>query len=378
MSAPLKLLLFNSRRPASQAIADKMMLFEQRKKKAIELANQANDTLKTIQAVGEAFGKNLNISNEAVSRVVETIKIAANSFGDKAIYATSFTSAVGAVGIVANAIATYQGVGELRAIAGHLKNISDTQRAELALAGGAAFAENIYVMVKSKIEKSNSDLDWYFVYHPDTDWTYHFEEKLRTKGTLGRNFIGIVHDLDAMVAFMLSVRDVYSARHPRREPPFFHLLIPAYEPIIIPTPLLIPEKLHPFRIEGDIHRGNSLVWMNLPGVDEKFVQNIGVFAPPRTIWDNIMVQVGLVQTPPPRFLGSSSKRIDETPQLPAPSAAPAVEPPEEEASSIKASRGSIRRASTYAPSDVGSTRSSHSHSHRRSRRHRSNSVSYMT
>ncbi|KAE8138193.1 hypothetical protein BDV38DRAFT_244826 [Aspergillus pseudotamarii] len=355
-----------------------MMLFEQRKKKALELAEQTNDALKTIQEVGQK----LNITSDTVKKVIETIKIAANSFGDKAAYASAFTGTVGAVGIAANMIATYQGVGELRAIAGHLKSMSETQRAELALAGGTAFAENIYVMLKSKIEKSDPELDWFFVYHPDTDWTYHFEEKLRTKGLLGRNFIGIVHDLDALVAFMSSVRDVYATRHPRRRPPFFHLVIPAYEPIIIPTPLLIPEKLHPFRIEGDIHRGTYLVWMNLPGVDEKAVQNIGVFQPPRSIWDNIMLQVGLVQNPPPRFLGASAQTIEQpqVPQLPEPTPVAAItapEPEKGEISSLKASRGSIRRAQTYQDSEAGSTHSSRSHTHRRRRRHRSNSVSYI-
>ncbi|KAF5856444.1 hypothetical protein ETB97_007336 [Aspergillus alliaceus] len=377
-----------------------MMLFEQRKKKVLELAEQTNDALKTIQEVGQK----LNVTSDTVKKVIETIKIAANSFGDKAIYATAFTGTVGAVGIIANSIATYQGVGELRAIAGHLKSMSETQRAELALAGGAAFAENIYVMLKSKIEKSNNELDWFFVFHPDTDWTYHFEEKLRTKGLLGRNFIGIVHDLDALVAFMSSVRDVYATRHPRRKQPFFHLVIPAYEPIIVPTPLLVPEKLHPFRIEGDIHRGTYLVWMNLPGVDESAIQNIGLFQPPRSIWDNIMLQgrdsplllssrqledcslihlVGLVQTPPPRYLGSTTQKIEQAPaaQLPAPTPVAAIAAPElatNEISSLKVSRESLRHTSTYPDSEVGSTHSSRSHSHRRRRRHRTSSVSYIS
>lgn len=345
----------------------------------LELAEQTNDALKTIQEVGQK----LNVTSDTVKKVIETIKIAANSFGDKAIYASAFTGTVGAVGIIANSIATYQGVGELRAIAGHLKSMSETQRAELALAGGAAFAENIYVMLKSKIEKSNNDLDWFFVFHPDTDWTYHFEEKLRTKGLLGRNFIGIVHDLDALVAFMSSVRDVYATRHPRRKQPFFHLVIPAYEPIIVPTPLLIPEKLHPFRIEGDIHRGTYLVWMNLPGVDESAIQNIGLFQPPRSIWDNIMLQVGLVQTPPPRYLGSTTQKIEQAPaaQPPAPTPVAAIAAPElanNEISSLKVSRESLRHTSTYPDSEVGSTHSSRSHSHRRRRRHRTSSVSYIS
>ncbi|KAE8385107.1 hypothetical protein BDV23DRAFT_176520 [Aspergillus alliaceus] len=331
-----------------------MMLFEQRKKKVLELAEQTNDALKTIQEVGQK----LNVTSDTVKKVIETIKIAANSFGDKAIYATAFTGTVGAVGIIANSIATYQGVGELRAIAGHLKSMSETQRAELALAGGAAFAENIYVMLKSKIEKSNNELDWFFVFHPDTDWTYHFEEKLRTKGLLGRNFIGIVHDLDALVAFMSSVRDVYATRHPRRKQPFFHLVIPAYEPIIVPTPLLVPEKLHPFRIEGDIHRGTYLVWMNLPGVDESAIQNIGLFQPPRSIWDNIMLQVGLVQTPPPRYLGSTTQKIEQAPaaQLPAPTPVAAIAAPElatNEISSLKVSRESLRHTSTVTTRMLG-------------------------
>ncbi|KAE8353512.1 hypothetical protein BDV28DRAFT_148012 [Aspergillus coremiiformis] len=336
---------------------EKMLLFEQKKKKVLEIASQANDALKTIQEVSEK----INISNDTVKKVIETIKIAANSFADKAIFATTFTSTVSAAGLLANTITTYQGVSELRTIAGHLKSMSETQRAELALSGGPAFAENIYVMLKSKIEKAHPELDWFFVYHPDTDWTYHFEEKLRTKGLLGRNFVGVVHDLDALVAFMGSVRDVYGDRYPGRQAPFFHLVVPAYEPIVIPTPLLIPEKVRPFRIEGDIHRGTSLVWMNLPGVDEKAILNIGVFQPPRSIWDNIMLQVGLVQTPAPRFLGIGSQTIEQ-----APLAAITAGPEDDEISSLKAGRA-VRRA-TYPDSEVGST---HSHSHRRRRRHRS-------
>lgn len=117
-------------------------------------------------------------------------------------------------------------------------------------------------------------------------WTHHFEDEIRGRGSLGTEFMGIFHDLDTAVVFMMGIR-----RAQKEDPelcdvvPHFELLMPAYYPIVITTPLCFPDEIQPFTLYCDKYNGESLVWMNLPGVAEGAHGNLGLYKRPKRYWD---------------------------------------------------------------------------------------------
>ncbi|KAL1963261.1 hypothetical protein VTN77DRAFT_8484 [Rasamsonia byssochlamydoides] len=279
-----------------------------KKKKEVELSTRTTmslvrDVLKSIDGASQEAVK---LSKE-VEAFMSTMKVVSSSLGDVAKYTAAFTSSAAAIGMVANLVSTCQSIEQLKQISSHLGTISASLDAQTALLAPEKFAEKVYLFVRASVKDATPD-DWYFVFHPDTDWHPYFEEKVRKEGPLGKNFCGISNELDALILYMLAVRQVREKKQQRTRQqlpiPVFHLLLPAYTPYVVPDPLIFPEGLHPFRMKGEIHRGRELVWLNLPGVDRKMLTHIGVFEPQTTFWEKLKVATGLTKPPEPRMLGT--------------------------------------------------------------------------
>lgn len=220
------------------------------------------------------------------TKILDKAMVAVGSYGDKAVYGACAVGMAGAIHATAAGAIAYQvvqGVGQLRQIAGHLDGINNTLSRDHALNAPPAFADFVYNMVKNMIGSSSSSA-WYFVYHPDTYWTHHFSNQIRSEGPLGKRFIGIFQDLDMVVIFMRAMRQALASDPQMQEdPPHFKLLIPAYYPIVITSPLQFPKELEPFSLYCDTHDGQPLVWMNLPGVEKGIHDNIGLYKPSQSI-----------------------------------------------------------------------------------------------
>ncbi|KAF4265216.1 hypothetical protein KXV56_004127 [Aspergillus fumigatus] len=213
---------------------------------------------------------------------LDKASIALSSNGDRAAYFIKAASIAGALHTGGACIAAYQVV----------KGVNE-------LCDSRAFATLVYNMVRNKVGNPTT---WVLVYHPDTMWTHHFEDEIRGRGSLGTEFMGIFHDLDTAVVFMMGIR-----RAQKEDPelcdvvPHFELLMPAYYPIVITTPLCFPDEIQPFTLYCDKYNGESLVWMNLPGVAEGAHGNLGLYKRPKRYWD-LGYWFGANESPP-RTLG---------------------------------------------------------------------------
>jgi hypothetical protein len=265
-------------------------------------------------------------ASEGVDSFVSTLQIAANSLGDAVRYVAGFSAQAASSGIVANLVLACQGAEELKKIAAHLKVISDSTAAQMSLKAPSKFAKQVYRFVQMRLAQTGRDSKnhWFFIYHPDTDWHPSFHKRL-SKRKLGESFVGLSNQLDALVLFMVVVREVQAKLPKANKKPTFHILMPAYRPFVIPQPLIFPPELDPFCVEGQIHNGNPYVWLNLPYVIPGLLKDVGIFQPQRSIWEHlaragesciqpvaiertrththVIDPAGIIQDPPPRILG---------------------------------------------------------------------------
>lgn len=137
---------------------------------------------------------------------------------------------------------------------------------------------------------------------------------------LGERFIGIFGSLDAVVIYMQAMRKAGVGRGGGGEGEVhFRLLVPAYYPITVETPVRFPvESIEPFDVYCDVHNGVPLVSMFLPGVREGELGNVGLWKPQRGFWeqckcaytsvfdggaDRLVFGIGSGQDENPRLLG---------------------------------------------------------------------------
>ncbi|GLA12049.1 hypothetical protein AnigIFM62618_007182 [Aspergillus niger] len=239
--------------------------------------------------------------------LLSTILIAQDSHGDNPLYAsTALTLASSFAPPALAAITIHQALEtntQLRQISSHLGTISDTLARDNALRVASEFPTLVYNMLQHKIKSEPSSI-WYLVYHPDTIWRHHFEDLVLNRGVLGERFIGIFGSLDAVVIYMQAMRRAGVGRGGGGEGEVhFRLLVPAYYPITVETPVRFPvESIEPFDVYCDVHNGVPLVSMFLPGVREGELGNVGLWKPQRGFWEQLF-GIGSGQDEKPRLLG---------------------------------------------------------------------------
>ncbi|RDW63071.1 uncharacterized protein DSM5745_10182 [Aspergillus mulundensis] len=143
-------------------------------------------------------------------------------------------------------------------------------------------------------ESQGGQQDCFYVWHPDTDW-YPVFENMNAANPLGPQFGGYHRDLPTICMRMRTDREtlVQQGRGPHGRTATFHLLIPAYKPLVVDYPITFHEGLLPLTITGQRHREADLVWLDiwrageLEGLNLRCVGNL----PPR---DNIYEQTARV------------------------------------------------------------------------------------
>lgn len=103
---------------------------------------------------------------------------------------------------------------------------------------------------------------FFYLWHPDTDWYPAFEGS-QTANPLGPTFGGYHHDLATICLRMSSDRRALIATTDYGHAAVFHLIIPAYYPLVIDRPVTFAQELLPLVITGVRHRGTDLVWFAL-------------------------------------------------------------------------------------------------------------------
>ncbi|KAL3412964.1 hypothetical protein V8F44DRAFT_489761 [Aspergillus fumigatus] len=88
-------------------------------------------------------------------------------------------------------------------------------------------------------------------------------------------FSGYHHSLDAICLRMRTDRETLNQRTSYGRTAKFHLLIPAYSPLVIDHPIVFHDSLLPLTFIGQRHRQADFVWLKLchrpQGLDLKFV-----------------------------------------------------------------------------------------------------------
>ncbi|KAK3362497.1 hypothetical protein B0T25DRAFT_524467 [Lasiosphaeria hispida] len=319
--------------------------YKQVSKAVIEASKQSPPLVRTIQAVqgiikvGEAINGvrdaagNLSEMVPKVAKLVDEVahfvpsmQVMGQSFCDSVRIFTYFNMVATSVGIGANLVLTYQGIQALDLIAARLEDISHTLAAQTALMAQKDFAGYVYDMIRERLGQTSDDAacdHWFFLYHPDNDWYPKFYHLLEDK-PVGPAFCGYTNQIDTVFVFMLAARRAIEERERRARagskptrPVKLHLLVPAYQPILIAEALRIPDEIGDFVIEGRINSNREFVWLNLPPDQRRrYATGIGQWEPPAIgIWGRVLTNIGLAKRPPvltePRTLGSRQHALEE-------------------------------------------------------------------
>ncbi|KAH7329484.1 hypothetical protein B0I35DRAFT_456840 [Stachybotrys elegans] len=214
-----------------------------------------------------------NTSNLA-GQGTRSIQLMSNSVANHTNILMAFSNIAGIATSAAIIVAVYQGYLLLRDIEGHLREISISQRATMALAAQKEFPMYVYTMIRERVEQNRDDPNSkhaFFMYHPDNDWHPGFYQLMKDN-PIGREF-----------SFRRYKRTKAKAKAIK-----LHLLIPAYQPLLIARALKIPEDIGDFVMEGRIHSGRALVTFNLPQEQSHYVQDIALYDPddPQQGWAN--------------------------------------------------------------------------------------------
>lgn len=174
-----------------------------------------------------------------------------------------FSAFLNGMSIVAQFVEVLQGSSALEEIG---RGIHSELEAQTGLTAPKIFAEQVHKVIVHETSVIHEDgvRHFYFLYHPDTDWRGYFFN-IVSRNPLPPNLLGVSENLDALCMWMIFLRQ-HIDKHDKKVR--FHLIIPAYRPMLIKDPLIFPEKLFPLTIQGLVHNSNKYVWFNLPTLDE--------------------------------------------------------------------------------------------------------------
>ncbi|UPK96980.1 hypothetical protein LCI18_007915 [Fusarium solani-melongenae] len=125
------------------------------------------------------------------------------------------------------------------------------------------FGSHIYRFVRNEMEIHRHDgkQHYFYVWNPDTDWYQTFEEQCR-KRPLPTTFGGYSTDLATVCLWMSRNRSTLKETTSYGSTAVFHLLVPAYVPIVIEDKIEFHDSLFPLVVTGQQHRGAEFVWFN--------------------------------------------------------------------------------------------------------------------
>ncbi|KAK4079959.1 hypothetical protein Trihar35433_1064 [Trichoderma harzianum] len=159
----------------------------------------------------------------------------------------------------------------------------DGIRSELAISnvskiqgwGDGGFGAYVHRFVQNEmtvVHGAGDEHRFFYVWHPDTDWHPRFEERQREQ-PLGASYGGYHNDLATICMRMRADREALIKTTEYGRAAIFHLIIPAYCPLMIDHPIEFAYGLLPMVVTGGRHRGTDLVWFNLKWATEQLTLN---------------------------------------------------------------------------------------------------------
>ncbi|KAJ3455187.1 hypothetical protein MRS44_013787 [Fusarium solani] len=124
------------------------------------------------------------------------------------------------------------------------------------------FVQNEMAAVDGTRDGADNQHHFFYVWHPDSDWYPDFEGR-QAADPLGPAFGGYHHDLPTICLRMGADRQALVATTDYGHAAVFHLVIPAYYPLVIDRPVAFADELLPLVVTGGRHRATDLVWFAL-------------------------------------------------------------------------------------------------------------------
>ncbi|KAF4452450.1 hypothetical protein F53441_4730 [Fusarium austroafricanum] len=203
------------------------------------------------------------------------IRVVSNAFNSNPSFITSFEMAA----IATISLVLLDTAKSIERIGAGLDGI----RSELAIENvsrvrgwsGDGFGGYVHLFVKNEMasvhDTEGDEKHFFYVWNPDSDWYPNFEERQKYD-PLGPSFGGYHHDLPTICLRMRADRQALITTTDYGHTAVFHLIIPAYYPLAIDTPISFARELLPLAITGSRHRGTDLVWLTLDEDEDEDVE----------------------------------------------------------------------------------------------------------
>ncbi|OAX85536.1 hypothetical protein ACJ72_00074 [Emergomyces africanus] len=212
---------------------------------------------------GRVFRDEMQKTGYAVRQGIPSIQTCAESlavFLKRKNAFDLFSAFLNGIRVIAQFVEVLQGPSALEEIC---HSIHRELEAQTGLRAPKIFAKQVHkvIMHQTSLRHEDGIPHFYFLYHPDTDWHGYFFHIVSQK-PLSPNLLGVSENLDALCLWMIFLRQHLDKDRSRKVR--FHLIIPAYRPMLIKDPLIFPDKLFPLTIQGLKHDSKEYVWFNLP------------------------------------------------------------------------------------------------------------------
>lgn len=126
---------------------------------------------------------------------------------------------------------------------------------------------------------------YFFVYHPGSDWHAGFNNLLQNKPIPG--LVGTTNNLNLLTLFLGEFRTFVGAEA------VIKILFPSAHTYVIAGILDVPETMHPLRMVGQTNRsGNPFVHICARGIKKSQVADVGTIFLPLTTWQRVKVNMG--------------------------------------------------------------------------------------
>ncbi|EEQ91474.2 uncharacterized protein BDCG_06594 [Blastomyces dermatitidis ER-3] len=216
---------------------------------------------------GRVYRDEMRKTGDAVRQGIPSIQTCAQSlavFFKRKNAFDLFSAFLDGLRVVAQFVEVLQGRSALEEIG---RDIHRELQAQTGLKAPKTFAKQVYKVIRHQTSLLHEDgvPHFYFLYHPDTDWHGYFFD-IVSQNPLPPNLLGVSENLDALCLWMIFLRQHLDRDDNRRAR--FHLIIPAYRPMLIKDPLIFPDKLFPLTVQGLKHDSKEYVWFNLPTLND--------------------------------------------------------------------------------------------------------------
>ncbi|KIW94570.1 uncharacterized protein Z519_04546 [Cladophialophora bantiana CBS 173.52] len=170
-----------------------------------------------------------------------------------------FSAFLNGMSVVAQFVEVLQGSSALEEIG---QKIHRELEAQTGLTAPKTFTKQVHKVIVHETSLAHEDgaRHFHFLYHHDTDWRGYFFD-IVSREPLPPNLLSVSENLDPLCLWMAFLRQ-YIDEHDKKTR--FHLIIPAYRPLVIKDPLIFPADLFPFTVQGLVHDSKAYVWLNLP------------------------------------------------------------------------------------------------------------------